>query len=133
MATLSDFLLIGAIRKNDISHVASLIRDGSADVNCCVGVRDVPLLCLAAKLGHVEIVALLLEAGARIDDVDYFHESACHAAVHGGHIGVVELLIAHHADISLRNEYNGTPISISIIKKNERLLMLLIDAALAAA
>jgi ankyrin repeat protein len=129
----NDESLINAIKSNDISLVASLIADGSANVNARVAdMRNGSVLRLAAKLGSVEIVALLLDAGAHIDDVNDFCDSACHAAVRDGHTRVVELLVARNANVSLRNGAEETPIIIAINKRNEALVMLLIDAAMAA-
>jgi ankyrin repeat protein len=123
--------LIHAINTNNISYVKSLIAGGSVDVNAIDNLSN-PMLLLAAKLGHVEIVALLLDAGARINDVNDFDDSACHAAVRNGHIRVVELLTARRANVSLQNGANETPITMAMKKKNnERVLMMLIDAAIA--
>jgi hypothetical protein len=110
----NDELLINAIKENNVSLVASLIADGSADVNAVEGVYiRRPLLGLAAKLGHVEIVTLLLDAGARIDNVDDRQNTACHAAASEGHFDVVKLLVARNANVSLRNRANETPLVIS--------------------
>jgi ankyrin repeat protein len=125
--------LINAIKSNDISLVSSLIDGGSVDVKARIDdMRNSTLLHLAAKLGHVEIVVCLLDAGARIDDVDDSDCSACHIATFHGHTDVVKQLIARNADVSLRNTSNETPVQIAIDKKNELLLMLLIDAAMTA-
>jgi ankyrin repeat protein len=91
-----------------------------------------PLLGLAAKLGHVEIVTLLLDAGARIDDVDDRQNTACHAAAREGHFDVVKLLVARNANVSLRNRANETPLVSLIERNNESLVMMLIDATMAA-
>jgi ankyrin repeat protein len=129
----NDTALINAIESNSISLVASLISDGSANVNARLAdMRNGSVLHLAAYLGHVEIVALLLNAGACIDDDNNFHDTACHAAVREGHDDVASLLAARNADLSLRNRAAETPISIAIKKKNKPLMMLLIDAAVAS-
>jgi ankyrin repeat protein len=52
--------------------------------------------------------------------------------VREGHIGVVKLLVARNANFSLQNEAEVTPIAIAISMKNEALVMLLIDATMAA-
>jgi ankyrin repeat protein len=134
LATMNnDELLINAIKENNVSLVASLIADGSADVNAVDGVYiRRPVLGLAAKLGHVEIVTLLLDAGARIDDVDDRQNTACHAAAREGHFDVVKLLVAHNANVSLRNRANETPLVSLIERNNESLVMMLIDATMAA-
>jgi ankyrin repeat protein len=120
-----DLSLTKAINCNRISHVASLIAGGSIDVHG----SD---LRHAAGLGHVEIVNLLLDAGVHIDDVGKNEESACHIATFNGHIEVVRVLVARHANVLLQNRFDETPITIAIKRRFERILMLLIDAAMAA-
>jgi ankyrin repeat protein len=129
----NDNPLIDAIKSNNRCLVASLIADGSADVNARMQKpKNGTLLWLAAKLGRVEIAALLLDAGARIDDVNDSLDTACHVAVIKGRILVVRLLVARNANVSLRNQSNQTPLTIAINKTIEPLVTLLIDAAMAS-
>jgi serine/threonine-protein phosphatase 6 regulatory ankyrin repeat subunit B len=128
----NDKPLIDAIKSNNISLVTSLIGGGSVNVNARIDKQTGSALHLAAQLGHVEIVALLLDAGARIDDVNDLRDTACHIAVREGRTDVVELLVARNANLSQENRALETPLRISIDKKNEPLVVLLIDAALAA-
>jgi ankyrin repeat protein len=124
--------VINAIKSNNISLVASLIAGGSINVNARIDKQNSSALHLAAQLGHVEIVALLLDAGAHIDDVNDYHDTACHAAVRECRIDVVKQLVSRNANLSLQNGVEGTPITMAIYKKNEALVMLLVDAAIAA-
>jgi ankyrin repeat protein len=128
----NDETLMNAIKSDDISLVRSMIADGSANVNATLTMRvaERSALMLAAQLGRVEIVALLLDAGARIDYVDRTRNSACHVAVNERRIEVVELLVARNANLWLRNVLGQMPITIAIDSRNEQLLMLLIDAAM---
>jgi ankyrin repeat protein len=93
--------VINAIKSNNISLVTSLIAGGSVNVNARIDKQNSSALHLAAQLGHVEIVALLLDAGAHIDDVNDYHDTACHAAVRECRIDVVKLLVARNANLSL--------------------------------
>jgi ankyrin repeat protein len=123
--------LFRAINADEISVVDSLIAEGSVDVNARI-FDDENFVHLASRLGHIEIAERLLDAGVRIDDVDRKDNTACHIAAREGHIDVVKMLVARNANLQLLNAYGGTPISFAIQKKNEPLLMLLIDATLAA-
>lgn len=122
-----------AIKSNDIAAVKRLLANGSVDVNARTGgVHNRPLVVLAADAGRAEIVTLLLDTGAKIDAVDDYGETACHAAVRKGHAAVLELLVARNANLSLRNGNGATPLHVAIDMKNEPMLMLLIDAAMAS-
>lgn len=61
-----------AIENNDIATVTSLITDGAVDVNarlCIANDENPTALEYAAWLGFWKIVAILLQANARIDDM----------------------------------------------------------------
>lgn len=79
----------------DLIHVAD--RDGSTPLHC------------AAWKGHVEIVELLLSAGAEIDvhsNNAHWGTTALHAASHGKRTAVAKLLIQRGAEINLRSPLN---------------------------
>lgn len=79
------------------------------------------------------------EPNERFTSRDWF-ASNCHTVVESSFSIAVaitrtpssELLVARKANLSLRNYVNATPIGIAIAERNERLVMLLIDAAVAA-
>jgi ankyrin repeat protein len=54
-------------------------------------------------MGLAEIAELLLNAGARIDDVNFVGETALHRAIASRQPAVAELLIARGADLSWRS------------------------------
>jgi ankyrin repeat protein len=56
----------------------------------------------AADEGHVDIVSLLLDRGARIDQTAKFGDNALHHASANGHQEVVKLLVARGADVNAR-------------------------------
>jgi ankyrin repeat protein len=69
-------LLLDAIDKNDIATASSLISSGSVNLN------GEPLpLHRAAEHGRVEIMTMLLDAGAEINAFDKRHRTACYFAI----------------------------------------------------
>jgi hypothetical protein len=72
-------------------------------------------LALAAQLGHVEIVRLLLDAGedpSRYNpEGNHSHSTPLHQAVLAGHDAVVRLLVERGARLDLKDTiYQGTPL-----------------------
>ncbi|MGE0629917.1 MAG: ankyrin repeat domain-containing protein, partial [Hyphomicrobiaceae bacterium] len=53
----------------------------------------------AARQGHADVVALLLELGMDVDVADGIEQRGLQVAVAGGSLEVVKLLVAHGADI----------------------------------
>jgi ankyrin repeat protein len=72
-------------------------------------------LALAAQLGHVEIVRLLLEASEDPNrynpEGNHGHSTPLHQAALAGHDAVVRLLVERGARLDIRDTiYNGTPL-----------------------
>ena len=78
------------------------VSDGSA-------LKDRALF-LGAKLGHADVVRLLIESGADLDVAPARGESALHWAAFLGHEDVVRLLVEHGAAKTRRDAtWNSTP------------------------
>jgi ankyrin repeat protein len=52
-------------------------------------------LHFAVRWGYMDLVAILLEYGARADTTDRYGRSAIQTAVYGGHVKIVKLLVDH--------------------------------------
>ncbi|KAF3002424.1 hypothetical protein E8E13_003729 [Curvularia kusanoi] len=68
----------------------------------------VPLLCVAAACGHLEIVKILLEAGAFVDATcENKGETALHIAVKGKYYDIVDLLLVHQVKLETQTSHTG--------------------------
>jgi ankyrin repeat protein len=96
--------LFEAIEHNDLAVINSLLSKRQVDATVRLAhANNQPALVRAAELGRTAIVELLLNAGARIDDVDSRGESACHIAGYFAQTDVMRVLIAHRPDLTLVN------------------------------
>jgi len=128
--------VLGAIGQHNFEAARWLLAHGSDyDLGTAVGLDDVDgalrlaagatasqlyvALVVAAFFGKVEMIRLLLGAGADVngsglrEDFGGFHShaSALHQAVYSGEIRAVKLLVEAGADTSARDRaYEGTPI-----------------------
>jgi ankyrin repeat protein len=118
-----------AIEAGDAARVASLISDGSLDVNTTrfKSFSETPLI-VAALSGRAHIVSLLLDAGARIDDCNRVGDTACHIAAHSNRADVVDVLIARGANLGVHNHGSHTPLSLAIARSLEPIVCALISA-----
>jgi len=88
-----------ASQNGEVEEVKFCIEHGK-DVNQGSFMQpDEKPLMVASSKGHLEIVVMLLKAGAEVDAKDFFGRTAlAHAAV-GGHTGIMQELITAGADV----------------------------------
>jgi hypothetical protein len=90
-----------AIARNDLTPIKSWLSNGEVDANAIIFEKTV--LVFAAEFGRKSVVELLLNAGARIDDLDCRLQSACHVAAENGDTGTMRVLLAHRPNLALKN------------------------------
>jgi ankyrin repeat protein len=119
--------LIGAITRNDAAGVRKALRNG-ANVNY-TSEEDLswtPLM-RACRRGYTVIVRILLDAGADPWRTSRIH-SAMWAAIAGGHLSIVEMLLNHDKDLLEIVNLNGkTPLQIAIDYWKFEVVNLLLD------
>jgi ankyrin repeat protein len=116
MSTLES-LLVNAIEKNDIPTVSSLIEKG-------VSFDSVPSpLFWATKAGHIEIMTMLLDAGADVNAGSRTQNTACYAACAYQRSDALKLLLERGARIN-----HGSFLKAAATRPKEEVLVLLLDA-----
>ncbi|KAJ5692828.1 ankyrin repeat protein [Penicillium macrosclerotiorum] len=81
----------------------------------------------AATRGHLAVVKLLLDHGARVNSKDRSKLTALHIAVTGEHKEVVSLLLDRSARIEGRASYGDTPLVRAIQANSEDIIKLLLE------
>jgi ankyrin repeat protein len=122
----SDDPLLDAIVQNDTATASSLMSSGSVNLNG----KPWPLH-LAAQLGRVEIMTMLLDAGADINAVDKSDHSrtACHGAIWGSHFDALKLLVERGANLGVVDS-DGRSLLSNVVRyqRKEPFVILLLDA-----
>lgn len=88
-----------AVMLNDVD-LARIRLDEGADPNTGEGTHDGPLLMIAAKLGHLDVVELLLDRGANLEATDDLGRRALQGAAFHGRTEVAGLLLDRGAAIN---------------------------------
>lgn len=89
--------------------------------------RSLPIHYVA-NTGNVEILELLLEAGAEIDAGDSDNSTALGAAAMSGNDEIVALLIERGADVNIRDRKADCPLSFATYGRDSTVVQLLLDA-----
>ena len=90
-------------------------------------VEGATALWTAATSGHLEVVQILLDAGARINHTTASNSTPLRGASFDGNIDVVRCLLKHGADVNIANRMNQTPLSIASGKGHHDVVVLLLD------
>jgi Ankyrin repeats (3 copies)/Ankyrin repeat len=101
--------LCAAIRQKDVAAVREMLATG-VDLEPMSGLHDVNKpLAYAAAYGNLEIVKLLVEAGANLNGQVAYGDVALIKADEHGNDDIIEYLISEGADVNVPNDYGVTP------------------------
>lgn len=84
-------------------------------------------LPLAAEIGNKNMVALLLQAGGKVNSRSANENTALHFAAEGGRADIAELLLKSGADPNLKNKNEHTPLHIAASKGHKKIITLLLN------
>jgi len=77
---------------------------------------------MAAANGHVEIVKLLVEAGADVGTENAEGSTPLHWACLNGHVGIVDYLLDKGAKLSACNKAGKTPFDEALLRSQKEVL-----------
>jgi len=102
---------------NQSEEVARMLLDNGAEVDLATDLGVTPLMYMldpkARSIRLLDLVALLLEAGADPDLQDKIGDTALHYAARGGREEAVALLIEHGASLDIENNAGQTPLDLA--------------------
>jgi ankyrin repeat protein len=115
-------IFIEAIENDNSGVISDMLDKGiSADIKDESGI---PVLCIAARDGHIEIMELLLKHGANVN-IRYENNSPLMFAVINGSYDGLKLLLDHGADVNAKGANKNTPLIVQAISNPENVKLLL--------
>lgn len=116
-----------AAADGDLASVRGFMADG-ADVNAVNGLGQAPLH-LAAENGRLQIVAFLLDHGARVDSPTalYSGTTALSLAAWHEHLRVVDLLLSKGASANAADRQGRTPLHFAARSQSGAAVQLLVN------
>jgi ankyrin repeat protein len=120
--------LLNGVRCANLGFVQSMLRS-DAKLIAYKDKSDMTPLLHAAKSGHSNIVRVLVEHGATVNEVGgSFAESALHWAALMGHVDTVKTLLALTADVNLRSRVARSPLHMACQSARADVIDLLLAA-----
>ncbi len=118
------FCLREAVLLNDVQLARSRLNQG-ADPNTGRDLYEGPLIKIAAELGYLDIVKLLLDRGADIEATDDLGGRALMFAAHYGRIEVVSCLLDRGAEINAEDWAGQSALSHAVMEGRDAVYALL--------
>ena len=103
-----DEVFLDACIEGDLDLVKRWLSNNKVDVNVKDYINERSGIHYAALNGRVDVVKVLLQNGADVNDVDVLEWTALHCAAKKGHVGVVKVLIQNGADVNAVDEEKST-------------------------
>jgi hypothetical protein len=113
--------------ESDVEIVRALLKAG-ANVNGRQDSRSMTPLSHAVGRGHIQMVKLLLEAGADVN-ISSSEQTPLHLALEYRRIEIARLLIEAGADLNARDDRDRTPLAIirTWVEPDEEIISLLLE------
>ena len=117
---LHDYALAGNVVK-----VKQFVQQKNIDLDIQADDKNTPL-SLSVYEDQLEVVNVLLELGANVNNADHENDTPLHYAVINGNLEMVAKLIEHGADVCARNAFQITPVWIAAYRNYPLILKLLL-------
>ena len=114
-------LLAAALRKGDAARAQSLIAAGID----AAGLDDALVLAIDRDAEFVEVIRLLLDKGARVNEGSVYRKPLM-LATRRGHVETIKLLLAKGADVNAILNADITALSIAVQGNNAAVVRLLV-------
>ncbi len=124
---LDSFPVDSACRHGAINCLRALIARG-ADVNTTAPYRALTPLMLAADSGSAEMLSLLLESGAEVNQLSEDGNTALHFAAEFGSVEACRLLLLHGAKVSVADDHWLTPLHLAAEHSFTDVMQLLLNS-----
>jgi ankyrin repeat protein len=115
-----------AVEQNDVATVQTLLADGVTPQQ--LDDKNRTGLHIAAQNGNIQIFAILVKFGARLDVTDSLGNTPLHYAAERDRIEMVKLMVELHAPVDADNKAGITPLMLAAGHGNIEVVQTLLAA-----
>lgn len=115
------------IKTGIFNKIMNFLSETEVDQSTTIHSGITPLLYSLLYCDDVEVIKLLLDKGANLDDKDHYENSVLHIVVRSGNIKVAKLLIENGINVDSENIDGETPLQYACFWSDFEMVKLLID------
>jgi len=117
--------------EGDIQNVINRLTDNAVDINSEMrrgnyNEYTTPLI-VASTYGHKDIVKILLDSGANIEDSDEHRHTALFLACQHGYFDIIKILLNRGANVNSYEEHGVSCLAMASCKGNNDIVKMLLD------
>jgi ankyrin repeat protein len=116
-----------AAETGDLAKVHAILDENPREIGARGSLAMTPLM-LAALEGHTDVVKLLLDKGAPVNETNEYKVPPLFMAAGAGHIDIVKLLLDKGAKVNARTNHDNTPLEHAAQNGHADVAKLLIDS-----
>jgi ankyrin repeat protein len=116
-----------AVWNQDARMVDLLLRNGANAKQTFKGEAEIALLDVATQEGPLDVVQLLVKAGADYNKPDSHGQTPLRTAARNGHTGIVKYLLAKGAEVDTKGNDGATSLEHAASKGHLEIVKLLVE------
>jgi ankyrin repeat protein len=116
-----------AVKLGEEERVRTLLESKNTEIDRRDGFNETPLY-IAVQTGKINIVQLLIDAGANLNATNRLEDTALHKAVFTEDLPAAKVLLKAGAKVNVKNNWNQTPLHFATIIGNPQIVKLLLNA-----
>ncbi len=89
--------------------------------------QEPTLLGMAAERGDFEMAKFLIDAGAPLEQREWYDLTLLHLAAMGGNVELIRLLVGRGLDVNARDEDGNTPLHTAVARMNPDAILALLE------
>ena len=121
-----------AVQHDDIATLKAMLPSSTEEREKFLDARDsttgASALHEAVRRGNLDVVDMLLEAGAKPDSTDHYGYAPLHSAARNNQVSIVQSLVNHGANVNISNSLARTPLKAAGLHASKEAALLLVES-----
>ena len=120
-----------AVQHDDVATLEAMLPSSPEERERFLDIRDsntgASALHEAVRRGNLDVVEMLLKAGAKPNSTDHYGYAPLHSAARHNQLAIVQSLVNHGADVDISNSIERTPLKAAGMHTSREAALMLVE------